>query len=553
MGTKNREAWLLGAMILLGILPTEGMAVEESQRSPSPAISQGAGQAVSAATRSPNKGGRSPQRPVTGRSDSAQRNDGVGKTPAEDKRGAVIPEFKPRRWSLSAMGSQRQDWFTGKTRFDWPPPYSIKKALKLPDWLSVTLEQRTRYETYDVPWIKGQTGGQYQIPLQTVLWLEANYEPFRIGVEFWDARQFGAGPDSTLNNTMVDVADFPQLYATWVTRDAFDTGLDLGVKGGRQTIDLGSRRLIARNAFRNTTNAFTGLLMRLREGRGDWEIQAFATQPVVRLPEEKDLLLQNDWAWDQEQKNTVFTGLFGSKLLPWQSLGELYLYYLKEDETSPKDRALYTPGLRWYKEPRKGEPDFEVESIAQVGTARTSPDAPVTEVRAFMEHVQAGYTFDLPWDPRLVLQYDYASGGTSGRGDNITSHSFDTLYGARVWEYGPTGIFGPFARNNLNAPGYRLYLVPHRDLAVQVAHRLWWMADPKAPWQPANLVDPSGKSGDFMGHTVEVGFRWDAHENFAFQAGWETLIKGGFARNAPGAPENHDNVNYFFFQSQVRF
>lgn len=81
----------------------------------------------------------------------------------------MIPEFKPRRWSLSAMGSQRQDWFTGKTRFDWPPPYSIKKALQLPDWLAITLEQRTRYETYDVPWIKGQAGGQYQIPLQTVL------------------------------------------------------------------------------------------------------------------------------------------------------------------------------------------------------------------------------------------------------------------------------------------------------------------------------------------------------------------------------------------------
>lgn len=80
------------------------------------------------------------------------------------------------------MGSQRQDWFTGKNRFDWPPPYSIKKTLQLPDWLSVTSEHRTRYETYDVPWIRGQTGGQYQTPLQTVLWPETNHEPFRIEV-----------------------------------------------------------------------------------------------------------------------------------------------------------------------------------------------------------------------------------------------------------------------------------------------------------------------------------------------------------------------------------
>lgn len=55
-----------------------------------------------------------------------------------------------------------------------------------------------------------------------------------------------------------------------------------------------------------------------------------------------------------------------------------------------------------------------------------------------------------------------------------------------------------------------------------------------------------------MGNTVEVGVHWDALENFVFQVEWETLIKSSFARNAPGAPTNHDNVNYFF-QSQFRF
>jgi hypothetical protein len=78
------------------------------------------------------------------------------------------------------------------------------------------------------------------------------------------------------------------------------------------------------------------------------------------------------------------------------------------------------------------------------------------------------------------------------------------------------------------------------------------MADSKAPWIPASLSDPSGQSGDFMGQTLEISARWDAHDNVALEAGWTGLIKGDFARNAPGAPANHDTVNYFYVQSELR-
>jgi hypothetical protein len=215
-----------------------------------------------------------------------------------------------------------------------------------------------------------------------------------------------------------------------------------------------------------------------------------------------------------------------------------------------------------YRQPKKGEWDFEGESIAQTGDRLDTVYDPVTgkgtktelSTEAFYEHIQLGYTFDLPWDPRILVQYDYATGGLNG--SKTVTNSFDTLYGARRWEYGATGIFGPFARNNINTPGARLFVVPHRDVAAFVAYRAWWMADSKAPWQQAqgiSLVDPTGKAGDFLGHTVELSARWDAHENIAFEAGWNYLIKGNFARNAPGAPTNHDNVNYFYAQMQLRF
>ncbi len=479
--------------------------------------------------------------------------EGPGPNPAKTAdpaaRSPAAPAKKPGKPPFNAYGSQQRDPLAGE-RYGWPE-FSAKNLMGLPDWLSLTMEQRTRYETLDHAFVKGQKGSQHQIPLQTVLWLEARHEGLRAGFEFWDARQFGADRTSTLNNTMVNVADFTQLYAAWSSADLLDSGLGFEAKGGRQTLDLGSRRLVARSAFRNTLNTFTGLSLRLRDGAGRWQLQAFGTQPVRRLPDQKQALLDNDYAWDREQDGAVFTGFIAdTDQLPLASRGELYLYYLGEDSASPKNRRIFTPGFRLFRPPKPGELDYEAESIAQVGRARDSAKAPGQDVEAFFEHVQLGYTFELPWSPRFLAQYDYATAGTDDRGR--LSRSFDTLYGARRWEYGPTGIFGAFARNNINSPGYRVFIAPRRDLSVYAAHRLFWLADAKAPWQAASLADKTGRSGDFLGHLVEVSGRFDLHPNVSLEAGWATLIKGGFARNAPGAPPP-DNTNYYYVQSMLRF
>lgn len=510
---------------------------------------------------------RDPQTPATPAAASAEEDEtevdpGVGPTPEKDQKGAMTPEYKrPDRWSLTAGGSQRKDWLTGKNRWYLNEHFNARKIFGMPRWLNGMLEHRTRYESFDGPWRRGQTGGQDQVPLQTVLWLEAHQDGYRAGFELWDARQYGAKPDDTLNNTMVNVANFTQLYGAWSTRNLLDSGLGFEAKVGRQTLELGSRRLVARNAYRNTVNSFTGLMMRLREGQGDWQVHAFAAQPVLRLPDQKEKLLHNDWAWNEEEQDMLFAGLFlETRALPWDLNGELYFYYLNEvpgyvyedfDQSRLGRRRLFTPGFRVFWPARKGEWDFEVESVAQTGTSRETPWSSVLSHEAFMQHLQVGYTFNLPWQPRLIAQYDYASGGLGD--DGTTTRSFDSLYGARRFEYGPTGIWGPFNRNNINAPGMRLLLIPHRNLTSFVAYRAWWMADAKALWQPAGLIDPTGRAGDFMGHTVELSVRWDPRYNLSLELGWNYLIKGGFARNAPEAPVDHDNVNYFYVQTEVRF
>ena len=55
--------------------------------------------------------------------------------------------------------------------------------------------------------------------------------------------------------------------------------------------------------------------------------------------------------------------------------------------------------------------DYELELIGQLG------DWHGRDHSAFAGHAELGYTLDLPWSPRLVGQFDYASGTADPSGD----------------------------------------------------------------------------------------------------------------------------------------
>ena len=378
-----------------------------------------------------------------------------------------------------------------------------------------------------------------------------------------DARITADDTGTPLDNTLVNQADLLQAYLGWGTKNFFDTGLSMDIKGGRQTIDLGSRRLVARNVFRNTINAFTGLDAQIG-APNDWLVHSFYVLPVFRLPDQVEDIRDGKTVFDQEDIGTRFWGVHGRKdQMPWITHGELYILGLHEEDAedlSTRNRRLYTPGIRWFKDPAKGQMDFEIEAAYQTGTSHASTRATDTQDldhTAHFEHAQIGYTFDLPWSPRFLAQYDYASGDDDPNdGDN---NRFDTLYGARRWELGPTGIWGELARANINSPGYRLFVKPREDVSAFIAHRMIWLASDRDAWTTTPLTtegalqDPTGQSGDFVGHQIESSIGWTViPKNLMLEAGWAYLIKGEFARNAPGAP-NEGDTNYFYVQTLLQF
>ncbi|ESS73014.1 hypothetical protein MGMO_39c00130 [Methyloglobulus morosus KoM1] len=472
---------------------------------------------------------------------------------AADKINYTKPPF-------AAFASQMTDGLSGGGKYE-RPVWNLHDSLGLPDWLSFNIEHRTRYESLDGCFRGGCKGGDQQIPLQTDVFLEARWNGFRLGGEFLDARQFGSDEGSGINTTAVDDADFIQGYLAYGDQNINYSGIGGEIIVGRQTLNFGSRRLIARNVFRNTINSFTGARVHLLD-YNNWQLNVFATMPILRLPNETDQLLDNRQEWDEEDTRTWFSGAFLEVFdIAWNINVELYLYHLDEGDSTDnqtRNRRYFTPGFRFYMKPTAGKLDFQTETIGQFGTLRGSTEATDgkdLDHAAWMQHADVGYTFDHPWTPRLAFEYDYASGDENPNDNH--DQRFDTLFGARRFEYGPTGMYGAFARSNINTPGYRITVNPCSDLQLGLSHRAFWLASDTDAWTTTGsgtsaLRDKTGKTSNYIGQQLELTARYDFNSSLNLETGWTHLFKGDFAKDAPNAPAGKD-IDYFYVQSKLRF
>jgi hypothetical protein len=374
------------------------------------------------------------------------------------------------------------------------------------------------------------------LSLRTTFFAEYAKGPWRVGGELFDSRGYGERTNSTTSTSEVNAFELGQAYV----------GLDLDAGSltvGRFTMDAGSRRLIARNRFRNTINAFTGA--RWDGNAGADRYRVFWTLPQTREPSDAQGVHDNDVQWDRESPDLQF---FGGSWTHEGVLGgalEVYGYGLAERDSAriaTRNRRLFTPGVRLARKAGPGRNDYEIEAIYQTGRERASTkptDVADLDVSAWFLHAEAGHTFDAAWSPRLALQYDLASGD---RGKPGEYGRFDTLFGARRGEYGPTSLWGAVQRANLNSPAVRLSIAPTKRLDGFVAARLLWLESATDSFASTGVRDPSGRSGKFAGEQVEAQARyWLVPKAVRLETGLAWLGKGRFLKDAPNAPKDGDS------------
>ena len=433
---------------------------------------------------------------------------------------------------VASRSAPAWDWHSRRLNDLLPDPVSEK--------FSLTARFRARQEGLDDQFRIIGSGELDAVFLRTLIaahWKLS--DGFAIGGEFQDSRAVAAD-NLLLSSSLLNAAELLRAYAE--VRVPGVLGGTLSTQFGRMTMDVGSRRFVARNRYRNTINSFTGVDVQWLSEKGR-SARAFWLLPVKRLRSN-----DNDIQFDKESLSAQFWGAFASSDLSALGRGELFIFGLHEEDSSgasTRNRGIDTWGLRLFEKPARASFDYTFELALQWGRSRATAlasDATDLDHFAHFNHLEVGFTFDVDCAPRIVLQYDYASGdddpndGRNGR--------FDTLFGARRFDFGPTGIYGPFARANINTPGVRVQLKPLPGLTSFVSYRAFWLASDSDAWTTTGVRDPSGQSGSYIGSQIEFRIRWRILPgNLALETGYAHLFAGEFIDNAPNSNMQGDS-NY---------
>jgi hypothetical protein len=415
--------------------------------------------------------------------------------------------------------------------------------------------QRTRYEALDPQFRSGFDASDDVLVLQTSLSFDYELEHLELHAEVMDSRGMLNDEHSFVTN-VVNSLEPIQLFVAWRRKGLIQDGGESTLRFGRVTLDLGKRRILGRNRFRNTVNNFIGSdwVWRGADGRN---ARVFYLIPMQTTPNDTDSLLDNDAELDNAARSTRLYGGF-YQLAPFGDESTLELYAMqfvaKSQADVSSDTNRLTIGSRVFRLPAPGAWSYEVEAMRQTGTAGgtiggvTRPDY---DAEAYFVHVEFGYQFDAALNPNLMFQYDRASGDADPNDDELDR--FNPLFGPRRSDFGPTGIYGPFARSNIDSPGVRLTLAPAPRWQSMVSYRSYRLAQARDAWVGSGWRDATGQSGRSIGKQLEASFTWAAIKNrLSVETGFALLELGRFGREVQGTALR-GNPRYFYAMVTTTF
>ncbi len=418
-------------------------------------------------------------------------------------------------------------------RAEDPPPRPPKDEA-----LELSASLRARLEVIGGQARTGFNSSDELVSFRTILSADYHLTPeVHLVGELWDSRAYGGNRGTPVSTGEVNTLEPAQAYLGIALPGALGKGSKLDLQAGRFLLALGSRRLVAADEYRNTTNSSTGLRADIAV-QGGWKATLVYVLPQLRLPDDRDSLLDNDVALDRESFDAVLWGGLATRANTLAgAMAEVgYLHFGERDAPGrpTRDRSLDTVSARLIRDPKPADWDFELEGIVQRGTVSTgfAANAPTQEVSAWFVHGDLGYTFVGGWKPRLALEYDHASGdGPGGRYGR-----FDPLFGMRRADLAPGALYNAIVRSNFISPGVRLEAVPSAKSDLMVSARSFWLAAREDAFSSTGVRDASGRSGRFAGHQLDARLRYALTPKIRLEADVALFAKGRFLRDAPNAP-----------------
>jgi len=419
---------------------------------------------------------------------------------------------------------------------------TLQSAIGDPEDFKLSASVRLRYEALDGQPRAGFRAEDEQLALRSTIFAEYDPGVVRIGAELYDSRAWLYRPGSAVSANEINTFELVQAYIAADFENALGEGSKAGVQLGRYILNLGSRRLVAADDYRNTTNGYTGLRVDLKT-KGGITATAIYVLPQIRLPDDLPSVLDHETHWDRENFDLqLWGGLIARPNSVAGATVEVGYFGLHERDWAghpTRNRDLDTFSARAIRDPKVSQLDFEIEGIYQTGQIRTgtSPNASEQAVSAWFLHADAGYLFAGPAKLRLSLEYDRASGDAPG-GKN---GRFDTLFGMRRADLAPAGIYNAIGRANIETVGLRGEIAPSRRWDAFAAYRPMWLAEKTDSFSTTGVRDPSGNSGSFAGHQLDMRVRYWLVPNFLrAEVNALVLAKGRFLKTAPNTPATGD-------------
>ncbi len=493
----------------------------------------------------------------------------------------IAVEEKAAKLAQSGYYVERRSYGTGR---ETEPPRYVKQANKTwlkdydaladIDWLDIGLDYRFRYENRDNDFRRTKESIDEPFLLRTrgFVAIKNILDPLRFTLEVEDARrnrsQFTRDFDTRDINLAEPIQAYAELYFkdSLLGKDDLNKARPISLKYGRHAFELTDRRLVARNEWRNTTNNFQGLRTHVGQAKNDWEVEAFALQPVQRLNNRLD----------EKDDSQHFYGVVAD----WRGWSnyitlEPYYFLLKQDGDKVKldtngntaaantriDRETHTAGLRAYGILPDLGFDYDVSVVKQWGSqdrlGNNGRFIAKLDHEAHAYNAEIGYTFKNAWKPRLSAFYGVATGDKNQ--NDTKNQRFERLFGfARPWSNDDyiqmENIRTPKVRAEFDIPQIYSDAIGLNSIKVDTGFSRYYLDSDTDRWNAGgNLRDVTGKSGDHIGDEIDLRIRFPLGDKIAVNLGYAHFWAGDFTRTTSRkvAGESKRDASSDFFYLEV--
>lgn len=358
----------------------------------------------------------------------------------------------------------------------------------------------------------------------------------RIGLEYSPVEHIGffiQGQDSR---------DFGEEAAALPTPAGDDEGMDLhqgyiditniankpyNIRVGRQEVKLGDERLLGAVNWSNVGRSLDGIVLSYEPER--WGIKALAA-------------ITDRTGVSNVGDGQYLAGLYAT----WKKYphGVLDGYYLVLQDNNGATGAaagtgdtlsIHTVGTRIKAKYDSGF-DYDIESAVQFGKFGSN------SVMAFAEHGRTGYTFKTKINPRVGVEYNYATG------DNVASAKYTKFNNLLPTNHAKYGLMDLATWSNMHDGAVSVSVAPGKWQVGLDYHML--MADKNTSASDTFLGYAGGAGlGKLAGHEVDLSAKWVMNKYFDVQSGFSHFIPGAFLKNQ-GMTTSSD---LFFLQTQAQF